>query len=146
LRHTPCAHICRYCLVSETRRGTSLPFARFEAFVHRFYDWKVSGQTDIGIRTFIGPSFDYDIETLKGVSRLRARRCGALQILNLGGLRIRGADDLKAWMDERQGVGIIGFHTSLAGCDRVHDRWNGRRGDFDYQRANAAWSGRSACC
>jgi hypothetical protein len=29
--------------------------------------------------------------------------------------------------------GIIGFHTSLAGHGEIHDRWNGRAGDFDYQ-------------
>jgi hypothetical protein len=41
LRHAPCPHICRYCLISETRKGSTLPFARFEQLVHRFYDWKV---------------------------------------------------------------------------------------------------------
>src|SRR5215470_2190103 len=133
LRHAPCAHICRYCLVSETRKGSKLPFSRFEQLVHRFYDWKESNQLDISIRTFVGPSFDYDIETLKGVGRLRARRRGTFEILNLGGLRIRDAQALKTWMDERQAAGIVGFHTSLAGCDNTHDRWNGRRGDFDYQ-------------
>src|SRR5215471_20335992 len=133
LRHAPCAHICRYCLVSETRKGSKLPFSRFERLVHRFYDWKISNQIDIGIRTFVGPSFDYDIDTLKGVGRLRARRGGTFDILNLGGLRIRDVEALKTWMDERQAAGIVGFHTSLAGCDSTHDRWNGRRGDFDYQ-------------
>src|SRR5215470_19467185 len=64
LRHAPCAHICRYCLVSETRKGSKLPFARFEQLVHRFYDWKASGRTDIDIRTFIGPSLDYDLDVL----------------------------------------------------------------------------------
>jgi hypothetical protein len=133
LRHAPCAHICRYCLVSETRKGSKLPFARFERLLHRFYDWKDSGQTDISIRTFIGPSFDYDIDTLQGVARLRARRGNPFEILNLGGLRMRDAEALKIWLDERQAAGIVGFHTSLAGCDTVHDRWNGRAGDFDYQ-------------
>lgn len=133
LRHAPCAHICRYCLVSETRKGSKLPFPRFEQLVQRFYDWKEFNRIDISIRTFIGPSFDYDIETLRGVGRLRARRGGTFDILNLGGLRIRDAQALKTWMDERQAAGIVGFHTSLAGCDNTHDRWNGRRGDFDYQ-------------
>jgi hypothetical protein len=133
LRHAPCAHICRYCLVSETRKGSALPFSRFEHLVHRFYDWKASGGTDIDIRTFIGPSFDYDIDILKGVGRLRARRGKAFEIVNLGGLRIRDAQALSAWIDERVASGIVGFHTSLAGCGAIHDRWNGRRGDFDYQ-------------
>ncbi len=101
--------------------------------MHRFFDWRESGQTDIGIRIFVGPSFDYDIDTLKGVGRLRARRGDRFEMLNLGGLRIRDDDALKTWMDERQAAGITGFHASLAGCDKVHDRWNGRAGDFAYQ-------------
>jgi hypothetical protein len=133
VRHAPCAHICRYCLVSETRKGSKLPFARYERLLHRFYDWRESGATDIAIRTFIGPSFDYDLDTLRAVRRLRARRGNPFEILNLGGLRLRDADALKVWLDERQAAGIVGFHTSLAGCDGVHDRWNGRAGDFDYQ-------------
>jgi hypothetical protein len=134
LRHAPCAHICRYCLITETRKGTVLPFARFEQFVHRFHDWKAAdGRDDLDIGVFVGPSLDYDLETLKGMTRLRARRGGKFRILNLGGLRIRQGDALAIWLDERRSAGIIGFHTSLAGCGEVHDRWNGRRGDFDYQ-------------
>ena len=133
LRHAPCAHICRYCLISESRKRSLLPFSRFEQLVHRFYYWKRSQRDDLEIGVFVGPSFDYDIETLKGVARLRERRGGKFQILNLGGLRIRGGDELVAWLDERKVAGIIGFHSSLAGHGEIHDRWNGRAGDFDYQ-------------
>ena len=134
LRHAPCAHICRYCLITETRKGTALPFARFEQLVHRFHDWKVADRRDdLDIGVFVGPSYDYDLDTLKGMARLRARRGGKFQILNLGGLRIREREALAVWLEERQAAGIIGLHTSLAGCDATHDRWNGRRGDFDYQ-------------
>jgi hypothetical protein len=134
LRHAPCAHICRYCLISETRKGSALPFARFERLVHRFHDWKAADRRDdLDIGVFVGPSFDYDLETLEGMARLRARRGGKFQILNLGGLRIRHGEELTAWLEERQSAGIIGLHTSLAGCAETHDRWNGRRGDFDYQ-------------
>jgi hypothetical protein len=133
LRHATCAHICRYCLISESRKRSALPFARFEQLVHRFHDWRLSERPDLDIGVFVGPSFDYDIETLKGVARLRERRGGKFQIVNLGGLRIRRGDELIAWIEERQQAGIIGFHTSLAGYGETHDRWNGRAGDFDYQ-------------
>jgi hypothetical protein len=134
LRHAPCAHICRYCLISESRKRSALPFSRFEQLVHRFHDWKqAQGRDDFEIGTFIGPSFDYDIDIIAGVARLRARRGASFRILNLGGLRVRTGDALTVWLDERQAAGIIGFHTSLAGCDDIHDRWNGRSGDFDYQ-------------
>ena len=134
LRHAPCAHICRYCLISELRKRSALPFSRFEQLVHRFHDWKqAQGRDDFEIGTFIGPSFDYDTDIIAGVARLRARRGAKFQILNLGGLRIRTGDALTAWLEERHAAGIVGFHTSLAGCGDIHDRWNGRAGDFDYR-------------
>ena len=134
LRHAPCAHICRYCLISESRKRSALPFARFEQLVHRFHDWKKSNRRDdLQIRIFVGPSFDYDLETLRGLARLHARRGAKFQIVNLGGLRIRSGDALVEWIEERRTAGITGFHTSLAGYGEIHDRWNGRAGDFDYQ-------------
>jgi hypothetical protein len=133
LRNAQCAHICRYCLISESRKRSTLPFARFEQLVHRFHDWRQSERPDLDIGTFIGPSLDYDLETIAGVARLSARRGGKFQILNLGGLRIRRGDELVDWLEERRDAGIVGFHTSLAGCGAIHDRWNGRAGDFDYQ-------------
>jgi hypothetical protein len=133
LRHAPCAHICRYCLISESRKRSALPFAQFEQLVHRFHDWRESQRPDLDIGVFVGPSFDYDIETLKGVARLRERRGARFQILNLGGLRIRRGEELVTWLEERRAAGILGLHTSLAGCGETHDRWNGRAGDFDYQ-------------
>jgi hypothetical protein len=135
LRHAPCAHICRYCLISESRRRSALPFARFEALVHRFHDWRLADRQDLEIGVFVGPSFDYDIATLRGVARLRERRGGKFQFLNLGGLRLRRGEELVAWLEERRAAGITGLHASLAGCDATHDRWNGRAGDFDYQIA-----------
>ena len=71
LRHAPCAHVCRYCLISESRKRSALPFSRFEQLVHRFHDWKQAERPDLEIGIFVGPSFDYDLETLKGVARLR---------------------------------------------------------------------------
>ena len=133
LRHAPCAHICRYCLISESRKRSALPFTRFEQLVHRFHDWRQAERPDLEIGVFVGPSYDYDIETLKGIGRLRERRGAKFRILNLGGLRIRRGEELAAWLQERRNAGIIGLHTSLAGCGETHDRWNGRRGDFEYQ-------------
>jgi hypothetical protein len=134
LRHAPCAHICRYCLISESRKRSTLPFARFEELVHRFYDWKQStARDDLQIGIFVGPSFDYDLEILLGVARLHGRRGARFQTVNLGGLRIRSGAALIEWLEERRLAGITGFHASLAGCGAIHDRWNGRAGDFAYQ-------------
>ncbi|HEY1505871.1 MAG TPA: radical SAM protein [Stellaceae bacterium] len=134
LRLAPCAHICRYCLISETRKGTSLPWDRFEQLGHRFIEWKADcGREDMSVGFFIGPSYDFDLEILHGLARLRAHRGDVFETLNLGGLRIRRDEALAAWLDERRSAGVTGLHASLAGYGETHDRWNGRAGDFDYQ-------------
>src|SRR5215831_6785896 len=46
LRHAPCARICRYCLISESRKRSALPFSQFEELVHRFPGWKQSEGCD----------------------------------------------------------------------------------------------------
>ena len=56
LRHAPCAHICRYCLISESRNRSALPFARFEQLVHRFHDWRQAERPDLEVGVFVGPS------------------------------------------------------------------------------------------
>jgi hypothetical protein len=115
LRHAPCAHICRYCLISESRKRSALPFSRFEQLVHRFHDWRQTERPDLEIGVFVGPSFDYDLETLKGVVRLRERRDAKFRIINLGGLRIRRGDELSSWLQERQDAGVVGStHRSRA--------------------------------
>jgi hypothetical protein len=119
LRHAPCAHICRYCLILESRKRSSLPFSRFEQLVHRFHDWRQSERPDLEIGVFVGPSFDYDLETLKGVARLRERRGAKFRILNLGGLRMRRGEELTSWLNERQEAGIVGLHTSLTGFGAI---------------------------
>src|SRR6516165_12233975 len=47
LRHAPCAHICRYCLISESRKRSALPFSRLEQLVHRFHDWQQSERPNL---------------------------------------------------------------------------------------------------
>jgi hypothetical protein len=46
LRHAPCAHICRYCLIPEWRKRSALPS---------------NGRDDLEIGIFGGPSFDHDL-------------------------------------------------------------------------------------
>lgn len=89
LQHAPCAHICRYRLISESRKRSVLPFCRFEQLVHRFHDWRQAERPDLEIGIFVAPSFDYDLETLKGIARLRERRGGERRIHQ--GLRLHRA-------------------------------------------------------
>ena len=132
LRHAPCAHICRYCLISGVAQAKrAAVFALPEQLVHRFHDWRQAERRELEIGVFVGPSFDYDIDTLEGCgATARTARHQISESSILGGLRIRRGEELVDWLEERRAVGITGLHTSLAGYGEIHDRWNGRAGDF----------------
>jgi hypothetical protein len=139
-------HICRYCLISESRKRSALPFSRFEQLVHRFHDWKQSSRRDLEIGIFVGPSFDYDLDTLQGVARLRARRGSRFETLNLGGLRIRRGDELIAWLEERRGRRHYGFPRLVCRLRRNARQmeWARRRlrlPDFDLAAGRRARNG-----
>ena len=148
LNATPCAHICRYCSCSSaSRKRSKLPLSRFETLVHRFHDWaEASGVDAPEIVSFIGPSFDYDTDTLEMVRRLRVRRGWSFDILNLGGQKFRYDETLLDWLDERQRSGIVGFHASFAGSGTPTTRGTGEQAisttnqDFANSAASAGWS------
>ncbi|MEJ1960971.1 MAG: hypothetical protein WDO56_05250 [Gammaproteobacteria bacterium] len=45
---------------------------------------------------------------------------------------MRDEDDMRAWLKERQDRGLEGVGASLVGNGKVHDLWNGRKGDFEF--------------
>ena len=87
LRHAPCAHICRYCLISESRKRSALPFARFEQLVHCFYDWK---QANGHIQRF-APIRDWRHEPDGSHHRYRARHRAGFR----SGARLRHGASLR---------------------------------------------------
>ncbi len=129
---SPCAHICRYCSIGD--RGPKFSLDRWFAFVERFMDWaNERGHDDFHIGTGFFPSFNFNIETYAALRNWFKDRLGInLGCIPLGGLKMRDEEDMRRWLIERQAVGLEGIAASFVGVGAVHDRWNGRLGDFDY--------------
>jgi len=131
----PCAHNCGYCSTGlKTLSGVS--FSRLAKLVERFSEWKLSEKrADFAIDFGIGHSHNVDLHTLKHVKYLREKlgHGQRSQSLYLGGLKMRPMSEMYDWLKVRRDeIGIDSVHASLAGHSAVHDRWNGRPGDFDF--------------
>ena len=80
---------------------------------------------------WIGYTFECDLPTLQE-TRALAERCGwGFNLILLGGLRDRSESELRQWLIERRDAGFTSVAASFMGCGGLHDRWNGRRGDFE---------------
>lgn len=128
---SPCAHTCRYCSIGD--RSSPIDICRYLTFVERLVEW--SRKTRPGLKVLIGfsPSYNHDLETFKLLGVWYRRVFGKdWDVISLGGLKMRSDDDMRRWLAERQEAGLKSIYGTFVGRGAVHDRWNGRRGDFDF--------------
>lgn len=131
-RIAPCAHNCQYCLLGD-KQLANIPFSRFASVVDRFIDWnKARGKEDFRIFHWVRFSYDFEISDMVRWIKLweRLDRCPDML---LGGLKMRSKEEMRTWLLERKKAGIKEVHASFAGHGALHDRWNGRNGDFEFQ-------------
>lgn len=139
-RIAPCAHNCCYCLLGD-KKLANIPFSRFASLVERFIDWQASGGiTNFRIFHWVRFSYDFDIAAMRRWIKLWDR-LGRCPDMLLGGLPLRSEAQMRDWLRERKEAGIKEVHASFAGYGEMHDRWNGRAGDFDFQMNNLRIAG-----
>jgi hypothetical protein len=133
---SPCAHTCRYCSIGA-RKYSSISASRLIALYKRFLEWKAKHRNEdywIGWG-FFGPSYNHDVPTLleyKDFERqLHGQRWGRIP---LGGLDMRPEAEMREWLRERRDLGFEspGVAASMVGHGAIHDKWNGRKGDFQF--------------
>ena len=131
----PCANHCCYCQL-DVKKVSNIAFARFRSVVERFREWKEErGLADFKVQYLLQRSFNRDINTQKGLIQLEEPdevRAITLPVL-LGGLYWRPDDEMRGWLKQWQEIGFSSVGATFAGHGRFHDRWNGRKGDFDFQ-------------
>ncbi len=130
---TPCAHSCRYCSIGD--RGSPIDINRYLSFVDRFIEWAKKERTGLKVGTGFLPSYDYDVDTFRMLDLWFRRNAGITwNWISLGGMKMRGDDEMRRWLVERQEAGLVGISGTFVGHGAEHDRWNERHGDFDFMR------------
>jgi hypothetical protein len=128
-----CANHCRYCQVG-IKRLSNISFSRFAAIVERFVAWQETCDLpDFKTGFWLGYAHNYNVATLSGIRALQKLTAQPfLDLILLGGVIHRPDDEIRAWIEERRNIGIEKVTASFSGYGDSHDRWNGRRGDFNF--------------
>jgi hypothetical protein len=133
---SPCVNICRYCFVGDRDKlFAKFPFRRWMDFVQRFLDWKAENGDEAPAidHGFPGPSFNFDLETYGVLNDWFIRRVGTpITGIPLGGVRLLPPDQMRDWLKDRRAFGLTRIHASFSGHGPNHDRWVGRRGEFEF--------------
>jgi hypothetical protein len=130
---TCCANHCRFCIIGNAQPD-NLPMERFAELVERFDDWRKAQkiqQFDVVFNWMRAANWSMD--TAAAMMSLHHRVMPEIRkTLFMGGIEFKSDDDLKVWLAGHRELGADLLWVSLAGSQEMHDRWVGRKGDYEF--------------
>lgn len=126
----PCGNYCRYCLLSWNGKVEGADWDRSVDLAERFLNELREQQPEIKG----GFSFGYSMEhpNLKGAVRTLRRLGGpTADFLQCDGMKMRNDTECIELMEMLHDEGIKQLNFSLYGLSDYHDRFAGRKGDFE---------------
>lgn len=126
----PCCNYCKYCLLSWNGKVEGADWDRSVRLAERLLDELREQQPEIKR----GFSFGYSMEhpDLKGAIRTLRRLGGpTADFLQCDGMKMRDDTECIELMGLLHGEGIKRLNFTLYGLSDYHDRFAGRKGDFE---------------
>lgn len=128
----PCNCVCRHCLLESTRRHSPIAYPRVKSIVERFLAWKA----EKSIKNFaIDFGIDYTAEFPEIYDHIRFRHqigSEGAYFLQFNGISFRTKEMLVKWLSGIKKAGITTIGSTFFGVKEDHDRWVGRKGDYEF--------------
>ncbi len=127
----PCENRCRYCLLSWDGRLLGADYARCQRYAEGFWHWLRENRPNISFQFYYGYSMEHPHLTDAIDFAKRIGSAGG-EFLQLNGLQFRQQEELAHWLQSIQAHGIRTVDLTFYGTQAYHDRFAGRKGDFQY--------------
>ena len=127
----PCHNRCRYCLLSWDGKLPGADYDRSASYARRFYDWIQENRPELSFQFYFGFSMEHPRMT-EAIDFMGSIGSAGGQFLQLDGLALRSEGDTAAYLSDAKAHGIRAINLTFYGTREYHDRFAGRRGDFDY--------------
>lgn len=127
----PCHNRCRYCLLSWDGKLPGADYARSEAYARRFHQWIQENRPDLSFQFYFGYSMEHP-QLADAIDFMGSIGSAGGQFLQLDGLAFRDEAGIREYLSCAKAHGIRSINLTFYGLRDYHDRFAGRRGDFDY--------------
>ena len=127
----PCHNRCRYCLLSWDGKLPGADYDRSASYARRFHRWLREHRPDLSFQFYFGFSMEHPRLT-DAIDFMSSIGSAGGQFLQLDGLAFRNEGDTAAFLSDAKSHGIQAVNLTFYGTREYHDRFAGRRGDFDY--------------
>ncbi len=127
----PCACHCRYCLLSWNGKTCGADFERSRAYAEQFHAWMKENHPDWSFHFFFGYCMEHP-ELPNVIDFMRKIGSTTGEFLQLNGLKMRDSSEIEAFLTGVKMRGVRLIDLTFYGLRDSHDRFAGRKGDFDY--------------
>ena len=127
-----CCNHCAFCSAGE-KHLENIPFKRYVNIVERFLDWQEREKPEIVLASAIGYTHaTMTYEQSKIYRELCERGHYRPLPLQMNGCIFMPEDDLARMMEGHRRAGYEVYSQTYTGFRSLHDKWAGRKGEFDY--------------
>ncbi len=127
----PCHNRCRYCLLSWDGKLPGVDYDRSAAYARRFHEWLRENRSDLSFQFYFGYSMEHP-RLLEAIDFMQSLGSAGGRFLQLDGLAFRDEAQTAAFLGGLRAHGIQDINLTIYGTREYHDRFAGRRGDYDY--------------
>ena len=127
----PCYNRCRYCLLSWDGRLPGADYARSERYARRFHQWLRENRPELSFQFYFGFSMEHPRLT-DAIDFMGSIGSSGGRFLQLDGLAFRDEAGIREYLSAAKAHRIRAINLTFYGTRDYHDRFAGRKGDFDY--------------
>lgn len=127
----PCNCHCRYCLLSWANKTVGVDYERSVVYAKRFHEWMKKNQPDMNFVFYYGYSMEHP-HLLESIDFMKSIGSPGGEFLQFDGMKFRDEAEIEELLKGIMEHGIKMIDLTFYGTREYHDRFAGRKGDFDY--------------
>lgn len=127
----PCNCHCRYCLLSWSNKLVGVDYDRSVKYAKRFYDWMQEHYPEKKLIYYYGYSMEHP-HLLESIDFMKSIGSPSGEFLQFDGMRMRNEAEIEELLMEIMAHGIKLIDLTFYGTREYHDKFAGRKGDFDF--------------
>ena len=126
----PCFNRCRYCLLSWDGKKVGTAWDRSVRLAERYISELKEARPDVHVSFAFGYSMEHP-DLKKAIQTLRRLGSPMADFLQCDGMAMRDEAQCRALMQALKAEGIKSLNFTVYGLADDHDRFAGRKGDYD---------------
>lgn len=125
-----CYNHCKYCLLSWDGKCLGIDYARSVEYARNFYNWIKSTHPDINFVYYFGYSMDHP-DLPEAIKFMQETNSPGGEFIQFDGMKMRIREELHELLGSIKELGIKLIDFTFYGTQEYHDRFAGRKGDFE---------------